>query len=153
MVLVDAGLPVRVWRGGAECAIRVGPTRSSRSHLARVAIPAHRRHHFPAPCQIQGEEFRSGVFELVPARDYSAVTALAELADHPEVDKARLCVAAVQEHKQNRQTRRLVQGTSVTFGARVQVGIQSLSSYARRSTDCGGDTVLVRPVGASVPPR
>ena len=48
------------------------------------------------------------------------------------MDKARLCVAAVQEHKQNRQTRRLVRGTSVTFGARVQVGIQALSNHVRQ---------------------
>ena len=71
------------------------------------------------PCQ--SHEFRSGVFEIVPAFEYGAVTAFAELGETPGVDVNRLRVAAVQEHKQNMQTRRLLQGSVVKFGARLQV--------------------------------
>ena len=62
------------------------------------------------------------MFEVVPARDFQAVATLADAVASPaEADMTRLVSAAQQEHKQNKQTQRLMTGNVVRFGARVQV--------------------------------
>ena len=111
--------------------VMVGVVQSWMCHLACVVVA------------LQSEEFRDAVFEVVPARDYQAVSTLADAGVGAGVELERLASAAQQECQQNRQTTKLMQGSTVQFGSRVQVG--ALWQHARdgHATACRGAALVL----------
>ena len=67
--------------------------------------------------------FAGCVFEVVPAKEYTAVVALAEHLEDAHVDRVRLTSAARAERRQHEQLRKRMRGTVVTYGTAIQVGV------------------------------